>query len=326
MLEVNTISKKGSLKPLSFELNPNERLGIVGETGSGKTTLLRILAGLLQPDTGKTYIGKKKVLGPNSRLVPGNESISYLSQYFELPKFIRVKEYLEIPYGTSLKESNYIFQACRIFHLLDRDTKELSGGEKQRIALAKALLKKPKVLLLDEPFSNLDFNHKRIIKKVINEVDKALGVIVIIVAHDPMDILPWASRIMVLRKGEVIQEDTPSQLYERPLDEYVAGLFGSYNLISVHTWNITYNVFTIIDHQAIVRPYHVEIANNSNSRQGRIIDIQYYGHYTELLVQIQNEALFIHTHPNYYNIGDDISLSINEGLLIPDGIYDTIVL
>lgn len=325
MLEVNTISKKGSLKPLSFDLNPNERLGILGETGSGKTTLLRILAGLSQPDTGEIHIDKEKVLGPNRRLVPGNKSISYLSQYFELPKFIRVEEHLEIPYGTSLEESNYIFRACQIFHLLDRGTEELSGGEKQRIALAKTLLKKPKVLLLDEPFSNLDFNHKRIIKKVINEVDKALGVIIIMVAHDPMDILSWASRIMVLRKGEVVQEDAPRQLYERPIDEYVAGLFGSYSLISVNAWNITDRAFTVIDNRAIVRPYHIEIANSTNSRRGRIVEVQYYGHYTELLVQIENETLFIHTHSNNYNIGEDISLSINKGSLIPDGMYDTII-
>ncbi len=313
MIKASNIFKSNALEPLNFEIEKFERVGIVGQTGSGKSSLFKILAGLMDPDAGEVYFENEKVLGPKRKLVAGNEHIIYLSQYFELPKFIRVEEYLEVPFDTSDQDASHIFEACRVQEFLSRDTRELSGGEKQRVAIAKALLKNPKVLLLDEPFSNLDFIHKRVIKDILAQVEQKLRTTIVIVAHDPKDILSWASRIVVLKEGMLIQDASPRMIFDCPENEYVAGLFGSYNLLIPDEWNITFqNSFKEIGNKVLVRPYQIEAAERKTEKSGKIVDIYYYGPYEELLVEVGEERLLVQSTPARYSVGNRISLRIKE--------------
>lgn len=163
-LKVSGLVKEGIdgriVNDISFSQRKGHRLAIAGETGSGKSTLLKMIAGLVQPDGGEILFNDKQVTGPDDNLVPGHAGIAYLTQDYELPRFLRVEQVLTYAGNKPVKKSARLIEVCRISHLLGRKTDELSGGERQRIALAKLLLTSPRLLLLDEPFSNLDRTHK----------------------------------------------------------------------------------------------------------------------------------------------------------------------
>jgi ABC-type sugar transport system ATPase subunit len=186
----------------------------------------------VQPDTGEVLFENERVLGPEEKLIPGHPHIAYLSQYFELRNNYRVEEILAMANKMSDKEAQTIYEVCRISHLLKRRTDQLSGGEKQRIATARLLIASPKLLLLDEPYSNLDMVHKTILKSVIRDIGEKLSITCLMISHDPLDTLSWADEIIVMKDGQIIQQGTPKQIYTEPANEYTAGLFGKFNLIS----------------------------------------------------------------------------------------------
>ncbi|MEO6931596.1 MAG: ABC transporter ATP-binding protein [Chitinophagaceae bacterium] len=206
-------------------------IGIAGSTGSGKSTLLRILAGLVEPDEGAVYYDGKKLEGPATKLIPGHEKIAYLSQHYELRNNYRVEEIFAYSNQLLDSEAEELFVRCEVNHLLKRRTGELSGGERQRIALARVLLTKPGILLLDEPFSNLDLIQKTSLKNVLSAVTAAFELTTVLVSHDPVDILSLADMIHIMRDGRIIQSGTAAELYYQPNDGYVAGLLGQYSVI-----------------------------------------------------------------------------------------------
>jgi len=172
LLSVSGISMEGkgnfSVRDINFTQEYAQNIAIAGETGSGKTTLLKMIGGLVEPSAGEIRFEGKKILGPNDQLIPGHPGIGYLSQYFELRNNYWVHDLLEMFNKLTEEEAANLYRICQIDHLTDRKTDQLSGGEKQRIALARLLTGSPHLLLLDEPFSNLDAVHKRTIKKVIH--------------------------------------------------------------------------------------------------------------------------------------------------------------
>jgi iron(III) transport system ATP-binding protein len=187
MLDVNNVSKKGlgsfQLKGIGFTQSIGQRIALVGETGSGKSTLLKIIAGLEDADGGTVTLNEEIVKGPAQLLVAGHPRIAYLPQYFELPKFLRVEQVLEYANHLSKNQAQNLFRFCRIQHLLTRKTIELSGGERQRIALCRLLISKPTLLLLDEPFSNLDRIMKQTLKEVLAEIEQKLSLTIILVGR-----------------------------------------------------------------------------------------------------------------------------------------------
>lgn len=320
LLEAEHISKKNAdhqlaLSKTSFEVESGARLAVVGETGAGKSTLLKLIAGLLEADSGIIKYRGKQVLGPSRKLIPGHERIGYLSQHFELPKFISVHDYLDSPYENTQEETHAIYKACQIAHLLNNETRELSGGEKQRVALAKTLLKSPEILVLDEPFSNLDTHHKKIIKAVIQNMYESLGLTMILVAHDPLDILSWATEIMILREGEIVQKGTPKQVYENPKNKYVAGLFGSYSLVDPMRWKIDKQMHALIDDKAILRPHHFRIERNSSKSNCMITCIDYQGSYSEVTINCEGEEIHVHSFNNKLKKGDNVKVILNKEYL-----------
>jgi ABC-type sugar transport system ATPase subunit len=219
-----------ALEKISFTQPKGQRLAIIGETGSGKSNLLKMIAGLVAPPQGTIYFEGQRVPGPLERLIPGQPGIAYLSQHFELWQNYRVSEVLSYANDLDPEEAATLYRLCDIAHLLDRRTDQLSGGERQRIALARLLVRPPRLLLLDEPFSNLDMIHKRSLKQTIRETAAHFGVSEVLVSHDPVDILSWADEVLILRAGQLVQHGPPLEVYTRPNDEYAAALLGDYTL------------------------------------------------------------------------------------------------
>ncbi len=235
LLEVKGVSKRlddrNILQSIQFKFEKLHKLVIAGETGSGKSTLLRTIAGLDQPSEGEIYFKGERIRGAEETLVPGHPQIAYLPQHFELQKFLRVEQVLAYANQLSRKQANELFSICQIDHLLQRKTNELSGGEKQRIALCRLLIGKPQLLLLDEPFSNLDQILKNTLKEVIEQIVERLKISMVLVSHDPDDTLPWGDEFLILRHGKVVQEGSAQEIYHAPANEYVAGLFGKYSVV-----------------------------------------------------------------------------------------------
>lgn len=220
------------VKKLCFDFSAFEKIALMGETGSGKSTLMKMMAGLVQPSSGNIYFEGMRIKGPDEVLLPGHPAIAYLSQHFELRSNYRVHELLEMANKMEDEEAAEIYLICRINHLLDRKVHQLSGGERQRIALARLLVGKPRLLLLDEPFTNLDLFNNRIINEVIHQVCDKMAITCVLVSHDPVEVLSWADELMIMKNGELVFQGSPKEAYSNPKDEYIAGLLGEYNLIS----------------------------------------------------------------------------------------------
>lgn len=280
MLTVSHISRTEgdfTLTDISFTQKKYEKVAIAGETGSGKSTLLKIIAGLQQPDSGDVYLHKERVEGAYEKLVPGHPKIAYLSQNFELPKFLRVEQVLSYANMLSDEAASTLYHVCQIDHLQKRRTDELSGGEKQRIAMARLLITSPDLLLLDEPFSHLDMVHKNTLKAVIQDISSQLKITCMLVSHDPMDMLSWADKIIVMKDGSVVQKGTPAEVYAHPLNEYVAGLFGKYNKLDQF---IAKSVFKLkaFGTQALIRPEVFRfVKKDEKGVPGKIVRVLFFG-------------------------------------------------
>ncbi|RSK35241.1 ABC transporter ATP-binding protein [Hymenobacter metallilatus] len=219
-----------ALQNISFRQQPGQRLALVGESGAGKSTLLQCIAGLVQPSGGEICFAGRRVKGPQEVLVPGHPGILYLSQKSELPHSLRVGQVLRYANKQATAEAGAVYEICRITQLMSRRTDQLSGGEQQRVALARLLLSAPRLLLLDEPFSNLDRSHKQQMQRIVREVGQELAITCLLVSHDSVDTLPWADELLVLHKGRLVQQGPPQQVYQQPASEYTAALLGDYSL------------------------------------------------------------------------------------------------
>jgi ABC-type branched-subunit amino acid transport system ATPase component len=315
-LRAEEISRKEQtgtvLHKISFTIEQHKKIAIIGETGSGKSTLVKIISGYAQPDTGRVFYQGEKVWGPNEQLIPGHPGIAYLSQHFELRNNYFVHEILDYANKMTELEAEKIFKICQVHHLLKRKTDQLSGGEKQRIALSKLLVGKPSLLLLDEPFSNLDMPHKKIIRIVLQKISDDLGTTCMLISHDPEDFLPWADHIMVLKEGKLIQQGNTTEIYTNPLNEYIAGLTGSYNLITSNSiqlrnkWGLPLGGDDII-----IRPEKIKLSEIPyNGIEAIIRKIQFHGHYYSILTETKEQELILRLQECKLNLDNKINLSL----------------
>jgi ABC-type sugar transport system ATPase subunit len=302
-----------AVKDIHFTQQSSEKIAIAGETGSGKTSLLKMIGGLLQVDEGSILFKGKRVPGPFEQLIPGHPSIAYLSQHFELRNNYRVEEELESKNLLPDEEAAAIYHICKIEHLLKRRTDQLSGGERQRVVLARLLTTSPKLLLLDEPFSNLDLLHKNIIKTVLSDIGLKLDISCILVSHDAADTLSWADKIIVLKEGRMLQTGTPEEIYYHPVDEYCAGLFGEYNLLSVQLAKVFGTEGD--NHQSlIIRPEQVELSvkKEANAVTGTVDAVSFFGSYYSMDISVQDQLLRGRTNEKKAGIGETVYLQLRR--------------
>lgn len=315
-LVVSNISKQGlgnfKLQEITFAQRKNQRIAIAGETGSGKSTLMKIIAGLEQADAGQVLFRSESVKGPAESLIPGHPAIGYLTQDFELPKFLRVEQVLEYANNLHPEKATELFEVCEIAHLLQRKTDELSGGERQRIALTKLLITSPQLLLLDEPFSNLDMMHRVTLKNVLKKICKQLKITCILVSHDPADVLAWADKIIVMKDGKIVQKGPPKKIYNKPVDAYTAGLFGTYNLIGKPQTIQFYKMWgqKPKDKCLLIRPEEFKIVKKKGkSISGTVTDISFFGGYEQIEVAIDEEnKILVNSKKEKVKKGDTVYL------------------
>jgi len=236
MLTIKSLSKsfdKGknyAIEDVSFNLKAGHVCAIVGESGSGKTTLVRLIAGLERPDHGSISIGGKLIASLDKFVQPEKRKIGLVFQEYALFPHLSILD--NILYGIS-KVKNKKQRAQEMLDLVGLDDMgkryphQLSGGQQQRVALARALAPEPSLLILDEPFSNLDTMLRTQLRNEVFEIIKKTEVTVLFVTHDTQDALSVADEILILQNGKVIQKDVAANLYVKPNTLYVASLFGS---------------------------------------------------------------------------------------------------
>ena len=322
LLKAVNIRKKGPgdflLSNINFSQKKLERVAIAGETGAGKSTLLKLVAGLLQPDSGELLFEKARIPGPDDQLVPGHPGIAYLSQHFELQKSLRVEQVLTYANVLSDVEAERLYDVCQIDHLLKRRTDELSGGEKQRVAICRLLISAPRLLLLDEPFSHLDMVHKNTLKSVILDIGEKLRITCMLVSHDPQDTLSWADKIFVMKHGQIIQKADPETVYHRPADEYTGGLFGKYNIIRPENFKVFSQLKLLrkmmMDGKSIfIRPEQFKfVKKSSSSLRGKVERVLFSGHFREAEISVAKKMITVRTMNDEVGKGQTVYLTVSK--------------
>ncbi|MDI6046540.1 ABC transporter ATP-binding protein [Flavobacterium yafengii] len=238
MLEIKDISftyiDKPVIENVSFTIAKGQNTAIIGESGCGKSTLLKLIYGLYDLDSGAITYNDKPILGPKYNLVPGEDYIKYLAQDFDLMPYITVEENI----GKFLSNMYPEEKKTRVQDLLDMvemttfakvKAKFLSGGQQQRVALARVLALEPEIILLDEPFSQIDSFRKNSLRRNLFRYLKDKGVTCIIATHDSTDALSFSDETIVVQNGKVVAKGNSKFLYENPANKYIASLFGEVN-------------------------------------------------------------------------------------------------
>jgi ABC-type Fe3+/spermidine/putrescine transport system ATPase subunit len=242
MLQVENITfsydKNKVIKNIDFTVNKGLNVAIIGESGCGKSTLLKLIYGLYDLDQGQIFWNDKEVLGPKFHLVPGMPYMKYLAQDFDLMPFITVAENVG-KYLSNIhpeKKQNRINELLEIVEMTEYSkvkAKFLSGGQQQRVALAKVLALEPEVLLLDEPFSQIDNFRKNSLRRRLFAYLKSKEITCIVATHDSSDSLSFADETIVLNNGKIVVKEKSINLYNHPTNKYVASLFGDVNEIKL---------------------------------------------------------------------------------------------
>ena len=215
---------------VNLEIRDKEFIVLVGPSGCGKSTTLRMIAGLEEISEGELYIGDRLV----NDIAPKDRDIAMVFQNYALYPHMTVFD--NMAFGLKLRKvpreeiERKVNEAAKILdlsHLLDRKPKAMSGGQRQRVALGRAIVRSPKVFLLDEPLSNLDAKLRAQMRTEISKIHKKLGTTFIYVTHDQTEAMTMGDRIVCMKDGFVQQVDTPQNLYENPVNKFVAGFLGS---------------------------------------------------------------------------------------------------
>lgn len=223
-------NNKTVINNVNLEIKDKEFIVLVGSSGCGKSTLLRMIAGLEEITDGEIYIGDKKV----NNIAPKDRDIAFVFQSYALYPHMTVRE--NIAFGLKMRKvpkaeiEKKVQEAAEILNLgeyLDRKPKQLSGGQRQRVALGRAIVRNPKVFLMDEPLSNLDAKLRVQMRSEIKKLHEKLQTTFIYVTHDQTEALTMGDRIVVLNNGDIQQVDSPDQIYNNPKNTFVAGFVGS---------------------------------------------------------------------------------------------------
>ncbi len=307
---------------INFNINKGEIVAIIGESGSGKSTLLKSIYGLLKVDSGEVSFNGKRVKGPDEQLIPGHAEMKMVTQDFSLNIYAKVYDNIASMLSNTnvaLKQEKtmQVMEHLRISALKNKRIIELSGGEQQRVAIAKALVSDCKVLLLDEPFSQVDAILKNQLRADIKRLAKETGLTIIMVSHDATDGLFMADRLVILKEGMLLQAGKPRDVYNHPSSPYTAKMLG--NAVVLSKEEAQKLDLKVSGAQVCFYPEWVELKAGWSAKKFNIKDIYYKGFYDELLLErngVSIRALQLNTGEHkkndqvYANIGRFIDFKV----------------
>ena len=312
-----------TIRSVTFSVPPSQICAIVGASGSGKSTLLRLVSGILDAEQGTVLLSGQPVTGPSRNLVPGHPDIRTVFQDFALVPNLSV--YHNIAYPMRAYRRDYRENRTREFIARfrlqgheDQLPATLSGGEKQRVALVRALAEEPSLLLLDEPFSQVDPPLKNQLMNEVIDILKQTSGTALFVTHDARDALAWSDQVVVLQGGEVVQQGTPQQIYEQPTDSYVAQLMGDCSLVPVKKFRQWFPQYPLQATKWVgIRPEHVSLSSDAEQGiRGRVMRCNYRGAYYELLVRLDEDIRLVAYHSEKIDPDEVVTLAINTDTVI----------
>lgn len=312
MLKVENISfgytSKEVLNNISFSANKGDYIAVIGESGCGKSTLLEIIYGLLHIEKGSVYWNSKKLLGPNFRLIPGEDFMKYLPQDFDLMPYITVEENIGKNISSldpnKLQRTKELLKVVDMSDFLKTKVKNLSGGQKQRVAIAKVIAKEPEILLLDEPFSHIDNFRKNKLRRDLFRYLKLKNILCIVATHDTTDALSFADEILVIRDGKLIAKNTPETLYNNLNSEYIGSFFNEVNEIP----NNIINPNSKSKKKVLLYPNQLKLVEDSLLKATVIICYFKGNHY--LIEANLNGKIIFFEHFEKIQIGSEICLKL----------------
>lgn len=299
MLKVENISfsyhKTPIISEVSFEIKPGENVALIGESGSGKSTLLKLIYGEFDLKQGRIFWKDQEILGPKFNLVVGYEFMKYVTQEFDLMPFTTVAEnigkYLSNFYPEEKqKRTQELIEVVELEDFSNSKVKFLSGGQKQRVALAQALAKQPEILLLDEPFSNIDNFKKQSLRRKVFKFLKKQHISCLVATHDKDDVLGFADRVLLLDNHNIIKNNSVEALYQNPTNKLVAAFFGEYNFIEPF---------------GFIYAHQLQIVEKSNF-EAQVKDCYFNGKNYLIEAVYQSKSIFIE-HESKLNTGVSIS-------------------
>jgi iron(III) transport system ATP-binding protein len=290
MLSVNNLSfqyqsKKPVLKDISFQLKKGEHLCVMGESGCGKSTLLKAIYGLLDLNKGSIFWDDTEVLGPKHHLVPGMDFMKHVAQDLDLMPFTSVseniKKFLSRFYPEEAKKrTQELLEVIEMTAFANVKVKTLSGGQQQRVAIARALAKEPKLILLDEPFSQIDNFKKNSLRRKLFSYLKEKNIACIVATHDKNDALSFADTLLVIRDHTILVNDTPKDIYNNPKENYVAALFDDVSEI------------TINHKKQLFYPHQIKIVEKSEL-EATVLQSYYKGFYWLIAADFNGQKVFV---------------------------------
>lgn len=342
-VEINNVVKAFGdnivIKEFTQTFDDGKFITLLGPSGCGKTTMLRMIAGFERPTSGVIKIGDKVVSGEKVFIPPEKRDIGMVFQSYAVWPHMTVYE--NIAYPLTIKRMNKIEikeavqKVLGIVHLsqyADRIPSMLSGGQQQRVALARALVASPKILLLDEPLSNLDAKLRESMRFEIKEIQQKLGVTVVYVTHDQTEAMAMSDSIILLNKGVVQQIGNPEEIYNSPVNQFVADFLGKVNFIkgkagsgivdiSGTDQKMIYKYDRIGNVEIAVRPENISLSKTEGDLKGKIINLFYLGDILDITVEVGKIKVRAVLSPDYYgklHLGDEVYLSFKKFLVFED--------
>jgi putative spermidine/putrescine transport system ATP-binding protein len=316
LLNINkSYADVSALLDIKLEINDGEFFSLLGPSGSGKTTCLKVIAGFELPDTGQIELFGKDV----SSIPPFKRDVNTVFQDYALFPHMNVKD--NVAYSLKIKKTpldqqeiliNEILSTVKLIGYELRKPSELSGGQRQRVALARSLINKPKVLLLDEPLGALDLKLREQMQIELKNLQRQFQITFIYVTHDQQEAMSMSDRIAIFNEGRIEQIDTPKNIYNKPKSAFVADFIGTTSIISKK------NALKFFNHPSAfsLRPEFVNIDQDNNCEfkvDAEISDIQYQGSYYKILFKNNDINITSFYYPNS-NSNLNLELGSNHSL------------
>ncbi|RYE25525.1 MAG: ABC transporter ATP-binding protein [Sphingobacteriaceae bacterium] len=327
-LQINNVTKSyegnifSGIKEVSLEIQKGKITAIIGSSGSGKSTLLNLIYGLVAADEGTVYLEGERIWGPDVKLIPGHDLMKMVTQQSDhLNHYAKVWDNVAslLP-NTNLEyksaKTTEVLQQLRLLDLKNRRIADLSGGERQRVSIARALAASPKVLLLDEPFNQVDASFRENLQQDIRQIVAETGLTVIMVSHDPQEVLSLADELVVLKAGEIVETGTPQQLYNQPKKLYTAKLLANGTVFT----GIKTALVGIETDAKTVMIYAEDFYIDKNSTNiCTIKTVLFKGFYEELILQKEDVSFkMINLETGKYIVNEEVNVSVKRFFIFAD--------